>query len=139
MAAGNTYVIEVSTDGGTTYNVLAGQLDGTMTLAGTPVDITNKASQGYIEYLPDFLAGKQVQFAGSFILTNEAAQNLIREAAASTGAQIDARVSTGVGGEAFEGKFAVLNRSDSAPLNDKVTMSVNLNSSGIYTYTAPTI
>ena len=130
--------MEVSTDGGTTFNVLAGQLSGTLTFAGTLVEITNKASGGNVEYLENFLAGKQAQFAGEFTLLNDEALNLIRTAAASSGSFIDARISTGVGGESVAGKFAVIGRSDSAPLNDKVTMSVSINSSGAYTYTPPT-
>ena len=132
----NSYVIKAGT-GGSEVDIL-GQLDGTMTLNGAPVETTNKASGGYIEYLDAFTAGKQVQFAGNFNILNEAGQNTIKEDAES-GVQADYTIESGSGGESWTGKFVVSGRSDGAPLNGVATMAVTFMSSGPYTYTPPTV
>ena len=134
MAGSNDYVVKAGV--GVTTEIL-GQLDGTMTLNGAPVETTNKASGGYIEFLDAFVAGKQVTFAGNFNLINDAGQNAIK-AAMESGVQTEFTVETGVGGESWEGSFVVTGRSDSAPLNGVPTMAVTFSSSGVYTYTAPT-
>lgn len=136
MAGSNDYVIKAGA-GGSEVDIL-GQLDGTMTLNGAPVETTNKSSGGYIEYLDAFMAGKQIQFAGNFNLINEAGQNTIKGDIES-GLQADYTIETGVGGESWTGKFVVSGRSDGAPLNGVPTMAVTFMSSGEYTYTAPTV
>lgn len=135
MAGSNDYVIKAGTGGAQTD--ILGQLDGTMTLNGAPVETTNKASGGYIEYLDAFTAGKQITFSGNFNLINDDGQNTIK-ADIESGVQADYTIETGVGGESWTGKFVVSGRSDSAPLNGVPTMAVTFMSSGVYTYTAPT-
>ena len=85
MAGSNDYVFKIGAVG--VEAVIAGQLEGSMTLNGAPVEITNKASGGYIEYLPDFVAGKQVSFAVTFRATDDVAQNTVK-AAIEAGTQV---------------------------------------------------
>lgn len=137
MAGSNDYILKLGADG--SEAVIAGQMDGTMTLGGAPVDITNKSNGGAITYLDGFRAGKQVVFAVTLTLLSEAVQNSIK-AAAESGTQIAGIVESGVGGEAWQcDTWAVSNRSDAAPVNGSPQMSVNLSTSGAYTYTAPTV
>ena len=137
MSCSNTYIIQLGTVA--TPVAIAGQLDGTMTLGGTRVDNTNKANGGGISYVQDCIVGKQVVFAGNFTLVEDAAASTIK-AAIEAGASIEMSI-LGFDGESWEGLFAPMSRSDSAPLNGDSTMAVSFNSdatNGVYTYVAPT-
>jgi hypothetical protein len=135
MAGSNDYVIKLGADGAEA--LVGGQLDGTMTINGAPVEITNKANGGNITYLNSFVAGKQVSFAGVFTLTQEVVQDTIK-AAIDSGTQIPAIVESGIGGEAWQcDTWIVANRSDSAAVNGVSQMSVTFSTSGAYVYTAP--
>jgi hypothetical protein len=135
MAGSNDYVLKMGTSGSEV--VVSGQLDGTMTMNGAPVEVTNKASGGYIEYLPDFVAGKQITFAGSFTLLAEADQLTLKNAI-ENGTQIAGIVETGTGGESWQcDTWSISGRSDAAPLNGIPQMSLTISTSGIYDYTPP--
>ena len=135
MAGSNDYVLKMGTSGSEV--VVSGQLDGTMTMNGAPVEITNKASGGYIEYLADFVAGKQITFAGSFTLLAEADQLTLKNAI-ENGTQIAGIVETGTGGESWQcDTWSISGRSDAAPLNGIPQMSLTISTSGIYVYTPP--
>ena len=135
MAGSNDYVLKMGTSGSEV--VVSGQLDGTMTMNGAPVEVTNKASGGYIEYLPDFVAGKQITFAGSFTLLAEADQLTLKNAI-ENGTQIAGIVETGTGGESWQcDTWSISGRSDAAPLNGIPQMSLTISTSGIYVYTPP--
>ena len=99
MAGSNDYVIKLGADG--SELLIAGQLEGTMTKNGAPVETTNKANGGKVTYLNGFVAGDQVAFAGTFTLTAETVQNTIKAAIAS-GTQIPGVVESGVGGEKWQ-------------------------------------
>lgn len=131
----NTYLVKMADDLGE-MKCIDGQMEGTLTLGGTPIDITNKCTGGYIEYLPDFLASKQVVFAGSFQMLNAASLTKIK-AAAEMGSVLAMEITTGVGTEKWRGNFLPNGRSDTAALNAMSTMSVTLSSSGAYEYTDP--
>ena len=137
MSCSNTYIIQLGLIGSPT--VIAGQLDGTMTLGGTRVDNTNKANGGGISYVQDCIVGKQVIFAGNFTLVEDAAQSTIK-AAIEAGTSIEMSI-LGFDGESWSGLFAPTGRSDAAPLNGDSTMAVSFNSdatTGVYSYVAPT-
>lgn len=137
MTVSNDYILKLGASG--SEAAIAGQMDGTMTLGGAPVDITNKANGGNITLLDGFIAGKQVVFAVTLTLLNEAVQNTIK-AAVESGTQIPGVVETGVGGEKWQcDTWSITSRSDAAPVNGSTQMSVNVSTSGAYTYTAPTI
>jgi len=133
MAGSNDYVLKMGASGSEV--VVSGQLDGTMTMNGAPVEITNKASGGYIEYLEGFVAGKQVAFAGTFTLLNTADQLTLKNAIES-GNPIPGIVETGVGGESWQcDKWSISGRSDAAPLNGVAQMSLTISTSGPYVHT----
>ncbi len=135
MAGSNDYVLKMGASGSEV--VVSGQLDGTMTMNGAPVEITNKASGGYIEYLAGFVAGKQITFAGSFTLLAEADQLTLKNAI-ENGTQIAGIVETGTGGESWQcDTWSISGRSDAAPLNGIPQMSLTISTSGAYVYTPP--
>jgi hypothetical protein len=135
MAGSNDYIIKLGADG--SELVVGGQLDGTMTKNGAPVEITNKANGGNITYLNGFVAGDQVAFAGTFTLLAETVQNTIK-AAINSGTQIPGVVETAVGGEKWQcDTWSVTGRSDAAPVNGAAAMSVTFSTSGAFSYTAP--
>jgi len=135
MAGSNDYVLKMGASGSEV--VVSGQLDGTMTMNGAPVETTNKASGGYIEYLAGFVAGKQITFAGTFTLLNTADQLTLKNAI-ENGTQIAGIVETGTGGESWQcDTWSISGRSDAAPLNGIPQMSLTISTSGIYAYTAP--
>jgi len=137
MAGSNDYIFKLGASG--SEQVIAGQLDGTMTRNGTPVETTNKANGGKITYLNNFVSSDQVGFAGTFTLTNEAVQNTIK-AAIESGGQLPGQIITGVGGEGWQcDTWQVMGRSDAAPVNGVPAMSVNFMTSGDFTPTAPTV
>lgn len=135
MAGSNDYVLKMGASGSEV--VVSGQLDGTMTMNGAPVETTNKASGGYIEYLAGFVAGKQVAFAGTFTLLNTADQLALKNAI-ENGTQIAGIVETGTGGESWQcDTWSISGRSDAAPLNGIPQMSLTISTSGVYVYTPP--
>jgi hypothetical protein len=135
MPGSNDYVIKLGADGAEA--LIGGQLDGTMTINGAPVEITNKANGGNITYLNSFVAGKQVAFAGVFTLTQETVQDTIK-AAINSGTQIAGVIESGIGGEKWQcDTWSVAGRSDSAAVNSVSQMSVTFSTSGAYSYTAP--
>ena len=136
MAGSNDYVLKMGASGSEV--TVSGQLDGTMTMNGAPVEITNKASGGYIEYLAVFVAGQQVSFAGTFTLLAEADQLTLKNAI-ENGTQIAGIVETGTGGESWQcDTWSISGRSDAAPLNGVPQMSLTISTSGVYVYTPPT-
>jgi len=135
MAGSNDYIFKLGADG--SESLIAGQLDGTMTVNGAPVEVTNKANGGKITYLDNFVAGQQVMFAGTFTLTQETVQDTIK-ASIESGAQLAGIIETGIGGEKWQcDTWSISGRSDSAAVNGVSQMSVTFSTSGDYTYTAP--
>ena len=135
MAGSNDYVIKLGASGAEA--LIAGQLEGTRTDIGAPVEITNKANGGNVTYFNGFVAGQGVSFAGVFTLTQEAVQDTIK-AAINSGMQLAAVVESGIGGEKWQcDTWSVTGRSDSGAVNGVSQMSVTFNTSGAFTYTAP--
>ena len=137
MAGSNDYIIKLGADA--SELAIAGQLDGTMTQNGAPVDITNKADGGKVTLFNNFVAGQQITFAGTFTLLSETVQNTIK-ASIESGAQLAGIVETAVGGESWQcDTWSVTGRSDAAPVNGVPQMSVTFSTSGDYTYPEPTV
>ena len=133
MGLSNSYVFKIGVNG--SEAVIAGQLDGTLTVGGAPVEVTNKASGGFIEYEPDFVAGKQVAFAATFTSRDDASQNLVK-AAIEAGTQVAGNILSGVGAEEWQcDTWVITGRSDAAPVNGVTQISCNIMTSGAYAYT----
>ena len=135
MSLSNSYVFKQGASGAeVTVN---GQLDGTYTELGAPVDITNKADGGAPRYQEDFVAGYGVSFAVTFTSTDNTQLNAIK-LASQTGAHLPGIITSGVGNESWQcDKWAFTGRSDAAPVNGVTQVSITIMSSGLCTPTAP--
>lgn len=126
---GSDYYIMTGDTGSETQ--LIGQLEGTMTIGGEPIDVTNKSSQEFIELFDGVTTSKQITFSGSLHYNNDAAFEAVR-AAAFSGSHINAVVKCGESGETYTGNFQVSGVSDTAPVDGTaVTTAVNFGSSGV--------
>ena len=135
MAGSNDYVIKLGAQG--SEALVAGQIEGSRTDIGAPIEVTNKANGGNVTYFDGFVAGQGVSFAGVFTLTQETVQDTIK-AAIQSGTQIPAVVESGIGGEKWQcDTWVVTGRSDSGAVNGVSQMSVTFNTSGAFSYTAP--
>ncbi len=135
MAGSNDYIIKLGADGAEA--LIAGQLEGTRTDIGAPVDVTNKANGGNVTYFNGFVAGQGVSFAGVFTLTQETVQDTIK-AAINSGTQIAGVVESGIGGAKWQcATWAVTGRIDSGAVNCVSQMSVTFNTSVAFTSKAP--
>ncbi len=116
---------------------LVGQGEMTMTVGGTPIDISNKSYGDYVTYLDDALSAKQIVLSGTITYNNNTAYEALR-ADAMTGSQDDYTIVYAATGEQITAKFVPTGMSDALPLGGAVTTTVSLNSSGTYTYTPAT-
>lgn len=116
-----------------TAGAIVGQMEMTMTIGGTPIDISNKSYGDFITYLDAELAQKQIVLSGTLVYNDDAVYQATR-ADALTGTQDDYTI-TYPNGETFTAKFVPTGMSDALPHGDKVTTSISFNSSGEYTHT----
>lgn len=117
---------------------IVGQMEATLTVNGTPIDITNKSSNDFVTLMNGELAGKQLQIAGTLIYNNNTVYRTVR-ANSLDGTQDTYSVEyTGSGGstnESFSATMVPTGLSDSLPMGDKVTSSITFLSSGAFTHT----
>lgn len=115
---------------------IVGQMSATMTVNGTPIDISNKSNGDNITLLDAELAGKQVVFTGTIVYNTDTVFKALKDEA-FTGTQDDYIVTYG-SGEAYAGKFVPMGISDELPHGDKIVTSFTLSSSGTITRTPAT-
>lgn len=128
---GTNIVIENSSD------VIVGQMESTLTVNGTVIDISNKSYQDFVTLLDGKLAGRQLQIAGTIVYNDDAQYAKVR-ADSLTGTQDTytmTYVSANTTDEAFSALFTPNGLSDSIPHGDKVSSSITFLSSGEYTHT----
>ena len=129
---GTNVVIEDGT------GVIVGQGEFTLTVNGTPIDISNKSNGDFITLLDGEQSGRQLQFSGTVVYNNDAQYRKVR-ADALVGTQDTYTITyTGSGAvtdEAFSGTFVPNGLSDALPHGDKISTTVNFLSSGAYTHT----
>ena len=127
---GTNIVIENGT------GVIVGQMESTLTVNGTPIDISNKSYQDFITLLNSELSGKQLQIAGTIVYNDDTQYAKVR-ADALVGTQDTYKliyVSANTTDEEFNGTFVPNGLSDSIPHGDKVSTSITFLSSGAYTH-----
>lgn len=115
---------------------IVGQMESTMTMNGTPIDISNKSNGDFVTYLDGEISSQQITFTGTITYNDDAVYEAMK-AEAFTGTQDDYTV-TFPNGEAYAGKFVPSGISDALPYGDRVTTSFTLSSSATVTRTAPT-
>tara|TARA_R110000823_G_scaffold295316_1_gene414389 strand:- start:5573 stop:5989 length:417 start_codon:yes stop_codon:yes gene_type:complete len=128
---GTNIVIENST------GAIVGQMESTLTVNGTPIDISNKSYQDFVTLMDAELSGKQLQLAGTIVYNDGANYAKVR-ADSLTGTQDTYKliyVSANTTDEMFEATMVPNGLSDAIPHGDKVSTSITFLSSGVYTHT----
>tara|TARA_R110000796_G_scaffold175370_1_gene292399 strand:+ start:118 stop:534 length:417 start_codon:yes stop_codon:yes gene_type:complete len=128
---GTNIVIENST------GAIVGQMESTLTINGTPIDISNKSYQDFVTLMNAELSGKQLQLAGTIVYNDGANYAKVR-ADSLTGTQDTYKliyVSANTTDEMFEATMVPNGLSDAIPHGDKVSTSITFLSSGVYTHT----
>jgi len=117
---------------------IVGQMEMTLTINGTPIDISNKSFSDLITLIDGQLSGKQMQITGSIVYNSNARYRSMR-ADALIGTQ-DTYTMTYTGAattqETLSASMVPSGMSDAIPHGDKVSTSITLLSSGIITHTA---
>ena len=116
---------------------IVGQMEGTLTFNGSPIDISNKSFLDNVTLLDGELAGKQLQFAGSIVYNDDTQYRKVR-ADSISGTQDTYTLtyaSSATTDEAFAALMVPNGLSDALPHGDKVTTSITFLSSGIITHT----
>jgi TP901-1 family phage major tail protein len=130
---GRQFVLKVSDAVSPTNFVTIGGLRNTqMTLNNNPVDITNAASNGFREYLPD--GGVQsFSMSGDGIFDSETTGAVVLFTAAKDRTVIEGQIVSGHG-DSFVGFFVVTNFQRNGPYDGAETFSVSLESTGQLAY-----
>ena len=113
-----------------------GQMEATLTMNGTPIDISNKSLGDFVTMLDAEISSQQIVLTGTMIYNLSDNYEAIK-AEAFTGTQDDYIV-TFTGGESYSGKFVPSGISDAIPHGDKVSTSFTLSSSAEVTRTPQT-
>ena len=111
---------------------IVGQMEATLTINGTLIDVSNKANGDNVTLLDANLAGKQLQFAGTIVYNNDTQFRKVR-ADAISGTQDTYTVtypSEATTDESFSASMAPNGLSDALPHGDKVATTVTFLSSG---------
>mgnify|MGYP003629832214 CR=1 FL=1 len=115
---------------------IVGQMEGTLTFNGSPIDISNKSYSDNITLLDNELAGKQLQFAGSIVYNDDTQFRKVR-GDSLIGKQDDYTiiyVSDATTDESFSAKMTPNGLSDALPHGDKVSTTITFLSSGVITH-----
>ena len=114
-----------------------GQMEATLTMNGTPIDISNKSLGDFVTLMDGQISSQQIVITGTMVYNVSDNYEAIK-AEAFTGTQDDYSI-TFTGGESYTGKFVPSGISDAIPHGDKVTTSVTFSSSGEVTRTPQTV
>lgn len=115
---------------------IVGQMESTLTVNGSVIDISNKSYQDFVTLLDGELSGKQLQIAGTIVYNNDTQFAKVR-ADSLVGTQDNytmTYVSANTTDEAFSALFTPNGLSDAIPHGDKVSTSITFLSSGVYTH-----
>lgn len=116
--------------------VIVGQMEGTLTFNGSPIDISNKSYADNVTLLDGELAGKQLQFAGTIVYNDDTQYRKVR-ADSIVGTQDTytlTYVSDATTDESFSATMVPNGLSDALPHGDKVSTSITFLSSGPITH-----
>lgn len=128
---GTNVLVKKGTNAGT---AIVGQMEFTLTHAGSPIDISNKSYGDFITLLNGELSGKQLTFAGSLVYNSDATYRDVVNA--SFNGTIEQYSLVWPDGYYITASFMPNGLSDSLPHGDKISTSINFLSSG--SFSAPT-
>lgn len=116
---------------------IVGQMEGTLTYNGSPIDISNKSYADNVTLLDGELSGKQLQFAGTIVYNDDDEYRKVRADSLSGTQDTYTLVYTDSGTvtpESFSATMVPNALSDSIPHGDKVSTSITFLSSGVITH-----
>ena len=113
-----------------------GQMEATMTMNGTPIDISNKSAGDFVTLLDAEVAGQQIVLTGTLVYNVSTDYEAIM-AEAFSGTQDDYTIIF-TGGESYSFKGVPSGVSVAIPHGDKVSSSFTISSSGTVTRTPQT-
>ena len=128
---GTTVLFKKGTNTGTD---IVGQMEFTLSHAGTPIDISNKSYGDFVTLLNGELSGKQLTFSGTFVYNSDATYRNVIDAAYN--GTIEQYTIVWPDGYYLTANFMPNQPSDSLPHGDKVSTSISFLSSG--SFAAPT-
>ena len=116
---------------------IVGQMETTLTMAGTLIDISNKSNGDFITYMAGALAGKQINFSGTLVYNTDAQYQKVRLDALNGTPDTYTITYPGAGttDESFTGLFTPNAMSDTMPHGTNVSTSMTFSSSGAYVHT----
>ena len=112
---------------------IVGQMECSMAMNGSPIDISNKSNGDFVTYLDDEISSQQITLSGTIVYNNDSQYEAMK-AEAFTGTQDDYSI-TYPNGESYNGKFVPSGISDAIPHGDKISTTFTLSSSGTVTRT----
>ena len=128
---GTNVVIKKGSNAGTD---IVGQMEFTLTHAGTPIDISNKSYADFVTLLNGELSSKQLTFAGSLVYNNDSTYRDTVNAAYN--GTIEQYSLVWPDGYYITADFMPNGLSDALPHGDKIMTTINYLSSGVFS--APT-
>lgn len=118
------------------YTLLTGCRMNDVTINGNPVDITNKASNGWQELLPDAgVKSCDITASGLYDQASSGGHQMLAAAALAGGSILPMQVIS-QSGDMFIGYWAVQTYKRTGPYNDAETFDLTLKSHGPVHYTA---
>jgi hypothetical protein len=107
---------------------IVGQMEFTLTHAGSPIDLSNKTYGDFVTLLNGELSGKQLTFAGTLVYNSDATYRNVVTAAYN--ATIEQYSLVWPDGYYITADFMPNGLSDALPHGDKVATTINFLSSG---------
>ena len=117
---------------------IVGQGSMTLTINGTPIDVSNKSHQDYVTLLGGELAGRQLVFSGEFVYNSDLQFRGVRLDAIYGNLGTYTITYTGSGAtvdESFTGTFMPHGMSDALPHGESVKTNITFSSSGAFQHT----
>lgn len=117
---------------------IVGQMEMTLTINGTPIDISNKTALDNIALIDGTIVGKQMQIAGTIVYNDNARYRNMRADSLSGTQDTYTMTYTGAATtqETLSASMVPTGLSDSIPHGDKVSSSITFLSSGVITHVA---
>lgn len=119
-------------------SVIVGQTTASISIGGTPIDISSKTFGDWVTLMDTELAGRQITISGECIYQDDSVfQAMLNEAFDGTQDNYTITMTSGAAtDESFTGKFVPSGVSYSANMGEAVKASFTLTSSGVVTRTA---
>lgn len=127
--AGLAATLEISSDGGTTFNKIGECKDITLTVNGEVIDATSRDSQGWKEGIPGLLDWS-AEGEAFYVASDVAQDNVYAALTGRTPVKVRFRPKVGTGNDSFTGDALIASWALSAPLGDAASSPISLTGTG---------